>query len=245
MVSEIQKQIQKVLKSAVDIEVVASEKKEFGHYTTNVAFKLAKDLKKSPMEIAKEIESKAKSQKPTVFSKVEALPPGFVNFWLSPKLLQEELKTILKQKNKYGKSKVQSPKSKVNIEFVSANPTGPLTMANGRGGFYGDVLANVLEKAGQKVVREYYVNDAGNQVKLLGESILAAQGKMPQRDEYYKGAYIKKLKGKSAAQAVDVLLKEIKSSLKKAGIIHDVWFSEEKNLRENKALEKVLELFKN
>ena len=244
MVSEIQKQIQKVLKSAVDIEVVASEKKEFGHYTTNVAFKLAKDLKKSPMEIAKEIESKAKSQKPTVFSKVEALPPGFVNFWLKPEVLHKELKTILKEKKKYGQSHVKSHVSKVNIEFVSANPTGPLTMANGRGGFYGDVLANVLEKAGLDVTREYYVNDAGNQIKLLGESILAESGKIPQKEEYYKGSYIKQLKGKTAEQAAVVLLKEIKVSLKKSGIKHDIWFSEDKNLHKKKELTTTLEFLR-
>jgi arginyl-tRNA synthetase len=113
-------------------------------------------------------------------------------------------------------------------------------MANGRGGFYGDVLANVLENAGRKVTREYYVNDAGNQVKLLGESILAAEGKIPDKEEYYKGEYIKKLKGKSAKQAIAILLKEIKSSLKKAGIKHNVFFSEDKNLHKKGELDKTL-----
>jgi len=130
------------------------------------------------------------------------------------------------------------------LEFVSANPTGPLTMANGRGGFYGDALANILEAAGHNVTREYYINDTGNQIKLLGESILAAEENSPvggfTKDEHYKGEYIKELKGKSAKQAATLLLKSIKASLKKAGIKFDIWFSEEKNLCQKGALKKTL-----
>lgn len=244
MINEIKSQIQKLVGKDAEIDVFASDKEEFGHYSTNVAFKLAPALKKSPLEIAKEIVSKVKGQRPKVFSKVEAVQPGFVNFWLLPEILQKETAVILKQKNKYGKSHVKGQMSKVNVEFVSANPTGPLTMANGRGGFYGDVLARVLESAGHKVTKEYYINDAGNQVRLLGESILAAEGKIPEKEEYYKGEYIKKLKGKSAKQATAILLKEIKASLKKAGIKHDAWFSEDKNLHKKKELDKALEFLK-
>jgi len=117
-------------------------------------------------------------------------------------------------------------------------------MANGRGGFYGDVLSNVLESVGHKVTREYYVNDAGNQVRLLGESIKAVEGKIEDKEEYYKGDYIKKLKGKTAKQAIAILLKEIKKSLKKAGINQDVFFSEDKNLHKKDELNKVLKFLK-
>ncbi|MDP3729316.1 MAG: arginine--tRNA ligase [bacterium] len=241
MINIIEQKIKKAVGGKIAVQVMPAEKEEFGHYTTNVAFKLAGTLKKKPFEIAKELAQKLMDND---FESVEAREPGFINFRLRPRILQEELKTILKQKNKYGESKVKSRKLKVNVEFVSANPTGPLTMANGRGGFFGDVLANVLEKSGQKVTREYYINDAGNQVRLLGESIQAASGKIPKEDEHYKGGYIKKLKGKTPQQAIVVLLKEIQDSLKKSGIIHDVWFSEEKNLRKKKALEKVIELLR-
>ena len=243
MVEEIKKQIKKIVKEDVEIDVSASEKEDFGHYSSNVAFRLAPVLKKKPMEIAKDLESRIRNLESGIFERVESVPPGFVNFWLKPEVLQNELKVILKQKSKYG-SLVVGRKLSVNLEFVSANPTGPLTMANGRGGFYGDVLANVLENAGHKVTREYYVNDTGNQVKLLGESILAAEGKIPDKEEYYKGEYIKKLKGKSAKQATAILLKEIKVSLKKAGIKHDNWFSEEKNLHKKGELKKTLEFLK-
>ena len=121
------------------------------------AFLLAKDLKKPPLEIAKELvakiekEERGKKKEERLFSKVEAAPPGFVNFWLSPAALQKELVNVLRntclpagRRKKYEYTK----KAKINIEFISANPTGPLTMANGRGGFLGDVIANVLENVG-------------------------------------------------------------------------------------------------
>src|SRR3989344_234055 len=153
MLETIKKEIKKAVGQDLDIEVLASEKEDFGHYTTNVAFKIAPILKKAPFEIAKEIESKLGSPSASsgsIFAKIEAVQPGFVNFWLKPEVLQGELKEILKQKESFGKLRIQRP-LKVSVEFVSANPTGPLTMANGRGGFYGDVLANVLENAGHKV----------------------------------------------------------------------------------------------
>src|SRR3989344_3132718 len=255
MIGFVKKAIERATGRKIDFEVSASEKEDFGHYSTNVAFKLAPVLKKAPFEVAKEIALKLSSPSTrsigsgqassgSIFAKIESVAPGFVNFWLKPEVLQNELKEILKKKNKYGKSNVKSHMSKINLEFVSANPTGPLTMANGRSGFYGDVLGNVLENAGHKVRREYYVNDAGNQVRLLGESILAAAGKIPWKEEYYQGEYIKELKGKSAKQAIAILLKEIKKSLKSAGIKYDVWFSEDANLHKKGELKKTLEFLK-
>src|SRR3989338_8207539 len=240
MIDKIKKQIKQFIKENVEIDVSPAEKEEFGHYSANAAFGLAPVLKKKPLEIAADLVGKLKAQRDGIFEKIEAVPPGFVNFWLKPEVLQNEVKNILKPKAKRGNSKGL----KINLEFVSANPTGPLTMANGRGGFYGDVLARVLEKAGHKVTREYYINDTGNQIKLLGESILAAEGKIPGKEEYYKGAYIKKLKGKSAKQATAILLKEIKTSLKEAEIIHDVWFSEDKNLHKEREVKKMLEFLR-
>ena len=129
-----------------------------------------------------------------IFSKVEAVAPGFINFWISSAALQGSVAEILKENKNFGKlsgAKSASGGLKVNLEFVSANPTGPLTMANGRGGFYGTALANVLEKTGHKVTREYYVNDAGNQVRKLALSILAEKGFVPKFSEHYQGGYIK------------------------------------------------------
>ncbi len=255
MTAGIKKLIKQIASAEIDIEVSASDKPEFGHYSTNVAFKLAPIVKKSPFEIAKDLANKLGSES-KIFSKVEAVQPGFINFWIAPPALQKEAGEILKQGKNYGKLKTEGKKLKINLEYVSANPTGPLTMANGRGGFYGDALANVLEKAGQKVTREYYVNDAGNQVRLLGESILAEYGMLLPAENHYKGEYVKGLakilKSKAAKKNAEqvgkmasaLLLKSIKASLKKAGIRHDKWFSEEANLHKKGELKKVLEFLK-
>ena len=192
MIADIKKLIKQTASAEIDIEVSASDKPEFGHYSTNAAFKLAPIVRKSPLEIAKDLSQKLGEEK--IFSKVEAVAPGFINFWISSAALQGSVAEILKENKNFGKlsgAKSASGGLKVNLEFVSANPTGPLTMANGRGGFYGTALANVLEKTGHKVTREYYVNDAGNQVRKLALSILAEKGFVPKFSEHYQGGYIK------------------------------------------------------
>jgi len=223
-------ELAKIINDDLEIKISEPERSENGDYSTNVAFLLAKKEGRKLQEVAKELALRLSSGQ---FAERVAAKNGFVNIFLKDEVLLK----ALGEKEKFPKKK-----EKINVEFVSANPTGPLTMANGRGGFYGDVLSNVLKKTGYDVTREYYINDAGNQIKLLGESIQAAEGKIPEKEEYYKGEYIKKLKGKSAAEAASILLKEIKNSLKKAGIKFDVWFSEEKNLRKTGELKKVLEL---
>ena len=225
---ELRKEISKAVGEDMDIKISEPERPENGDWTSNIAFSLSKTLSKSPSEVATKIrEELIKSSK--IIARAET-KNGFLNIFLKDEVLLK----ALEEKEKFSKKK-----EKINVEFVSANPTGPLTMANGRGGFYGDALANVLEKVGYDVTREYYINDAGNQVKLLGESIRAAEGKIPQKEEHYKGEYIKELKGKSGTEAAEFLLGQIKESLKKAGIEFDIWFSE-KELREKKEPEKVL-----
>src|SRR3990167_3673379 len=227
---ELKKEISRVAGADIEIKLVEPERSENGDYSTNLAFLLAKKKGKSPNDIAEEVAHKLRSAKSDLIDRADSVG-GFVNVWVKDEALIKKLSKKLK---------FDKQNKKINVEFVSANPTGPLTMANGRGGFYGDALANVLEAAGHKVTREYYINDAGNQIKLLGESILAAEGKIPQKDEYYKGGYIKELKGKSAEAATKILLGEIKKSLKKAGIKFNVWFSEA-DIRKKNGLKKVLE----
>lgn len=224
----IKKNIKKIVEKAIggeainfSVEIPADKK--YGDYSTNVAMV----LKKNPTEIAEKIKS-------NIFEKVE-VKNGFINFFISPDYLKKELKNILKLKTK----KINK---KINVEFISANPTGPLTLGNGRGGFGGDVLCNVLEKAGYKVTREYYVNDTGAQIKKLGHSIIGDE------EAVYRGKYIddlnKKVKSKdpekAGEQAAKVILeKMIKPSIKKMGIKFDVWFSE-KSLYKNKEVDKVI-----
>ncbi len=229
MKEEIKKIIQSAIKSipadAVDFSVEVPTDKNNGDYSTNVALILAKKLGKNPAEVAKEIKEKIQSD---LFEKVEVAGPGFINFFISVKYLQDQLPVVLKEKNKFGNLTIGEGK-KINIEFVSANPTGPLTLGNGRGGFGGDVLSNVLEKAGYSVSREYYINDTGAQVKKLGHSVIGDAGAV------YKGKYIdelrKKVKGSDPEKVGEragkiILEKMIKPSVKKMGIKFDKWFSE-------------------
>lgn len=216
-----------------------------GDYSTNIALKLASIAKVNPLELSKMI----KEELDLIswgFGEIKAVNPGFINFFLSQDYLRDQVGLILKQKDKFGSSKIKR-KEKVNVEFISANPTGPLTLGNGRGGFCGDVLANVLQKAGYKVFREYYVNDVGEQVKKLGHSVIGDS------EAVYKGKYIEdlraKIKGKDAQKVGEkaakiILDKMIKPVIKKMGIKFDRFFSE-KEMYKGKELENVLkELFK-
>ncbi|MBI2609665.1 arginine--tRNA ligase [Candidatus Giovannonibacteria bacterium] len=229
---EIKRAVAEVSKGEEGFEFKVSEpeRSENGDFFTNAAFSLSRKLKKPPQEVAESLALRLRRGRYTLIERSEA-KNGFVNIFLKDSVLISTLE-----------EKISFPKreEKINVEFVSANPTGPLTMANGRGGFYGDVLSNILAKVGYDVTREYYINDAGNQVRLLGESIEAAEGKREVKEEYYQGGYIKELMGKSTEEAIQKLLGEIQSSLEKAGIKFDVWFSEEKNLRETKEFDKTL-----
>jgi len=232
---EIEKLIEKAVrdfyKKEVKVKVERPQDSVFGDYATNVAM----ILKKNPQEIADVIKDS------TILEKIE-VKAGFINFFLSKKYLQKQIKEILKKKEKFGQIKI-GKREKVNVEFISANPTGPLTLGNGRGGFCGDVLANVLTKAGFKAEREYYVNDTGEQVRKLGHSILGDS------EAVYRGDYIeelrKKIKGENAEKigekAAEIILKEtIKPTVGKMKIKFDTWFSE-KSLYQKKEVNKVLD----
>lgn len=218
-----------------EIRVERPKDEQFGEYTTNVALVLSKLVKKSPMEIAELLKNRlfdvAQSESSS-FQKVEVVQPGHINFYLSQKEITSVIEKILKEKNEYGHSTLGAG-AKVNNEFISANPTGPLTVGNGRGGFYADSVAKVLRKAGYEVVNEYYVNDAGEQIMKLGHSVLKDS------EAVYGGEYIEELHEKFAAigevratgeAAAEYVLDEmIKQSVKeKMQIIFDIWTSEKK-----------------
>lgn len=225
--------------SAKDLEVTRPSNSNFGDFSTNIAFKLAGQLKKDPNEIAKELAADMANW--DAIAKAEAVK-GFLNIYLEKEMFHEVIREILTKKEHYGDSEIKKDE-KVQVEFISANPTGPLTLANGRGGFGGDVLARVFAKAGAKVQREYLINDGGNQVKILGDSVLVAAGLLKKDDDIYKGEYIqewvmdnKKIieehqdKPKELGQiaAKDILEKLIKPSVKGMKINFDNWFSEQK-----------------
>jgi arginyl-tRNA synthetase len=146
----------------------------------------------SPLDLAKEIADKIESPE---FAKIEAVAPGFINFYLSPKYLQEQVRNIIEKGEEYGSSDLGKGK-KASVEFVSANPTGPLHIGNARGGPLGDALANVFAKAGYKVTREYLHNDVGGQIDRLGEAIyftIHPDQKAADYEVQYQGEYIKEL----------------------------------------------------
>ncbi len=222
----------------VDFSVTPTDIK-FGDYATNVAMILAKEVGKKPQEIATIIVEEL--TKNDIFEKVEIAGPGFINFKMNLSFFQKQVADIVELKEKYGASDLGKD-LKVNIEFISANPTGPLTLGNGRNGYFGDVLANVFKKYGAKVEREYYVNDRGVQLVALGHSVLKDD------EAVYKGAYIDELAPKITStnpvevgeQAATILMEEyVKKSIAKMGIKFDEWFSE-KSLHDSGEVAKAL-----
>lgn len=230
------------------ISVEHTKDEQFGDYMTNIAMVLAKELKKNPMEIADDLVTSLNgSIGKDTFNKIEAVKPGYINFYLAPKYFQEKVKEINEQENHFGDLKVGEG-AKVNNEFISANPTGPLHLGNGRGGFFGDAITKVLKKAGFEVINEFYVNDAGVQVEKLGHSVLKDQ------DAVYSGDYIDELNAKYASlgdvievgkkSAAEILEKIIKKTVEeKMKIDFDEWMSEQK-LKDEKYDERAIQMLK-
>jgi arginyl-tRNA synthetase len=152
--------------AAVDIERPAE--KAHGDYAANIALRLAKPLRRPPLEIAKAIAERVPPHE--AIAAVEAAPPGFINVRLAPVWLAKQVDAIASQGDRFGRNDALKGQ-KLQVEFVSANPTGPVTVANARGGPIGDVLANVLAFSGAAVQREYYINDAGTQLDVFGRSV--------------------------------------------------------------------------
>lgn len=227
----------------------------FGDYSTNIVFLLAKERGEPPHKIAEEIIESLKKEFSREFEKIETAKNGFVNFYLSREYLLERLKGILSDTD----TRIQTDDAdkKINLEFVSANPTGPLTLGNARSAAFGDALANILEKAGRKVTREYYINDVGNQVELLAESVKRRLQELEGEnidfpENLYQGEYIielaKEAKEKKVPEedltgfAVEKNLSGIKKSLAQFGIKFDVWFKES-SLKESDEISSILTLF--
>ncbi len=188
------KRVQSELRKLLEKEIVLEKPREkrFGHYATPIAFSMAKELRKSPMLIAEEI-AKSFEEHP-IFEKVEPIK-GYVNFKLSERFMDEYATWALENESAFGRDKQGE---KILLEFVSANPTGPLHIGHARGAVLGEALSRLGRHLGNDILKEYYINDAGNQIYLLGLSIylsakelLGEEVEWPQ--EYYRGDYIKEL----------------------------------------------------
>ena len=213
---------------------------------------IAKINKRNPPALAEEL-AKVLSDLDEIEAALAALP-GFVNLTLSPKFLWENLKLIVQNPEFYGRDENLIPQ-KILLEFVSANPTGPLHLASGRGGALGDSLVQILRRLGHDARAEYYVNDAGNQIQKFGKSLWARRHGQEVPEDGYHGDYVSDLaksfpaeadswrEEKLAAEGIAVLLKSHQDDMKAFGVSFDRWF-QESELHASKALEKTLELLK-
>src|SRR5438270_5571414 len=163
---------------------------EHGDYATNAAMQLAPVARMAPMRIAEALV--AALELPEGMGFAEVAPPGFINFRLDAGWVGGQVGEILRAGSAYGHVPVDNPRS-INVEFVSANPTGPLTLGNARGAFVGDLLCRVLESVGHRVTREYYFNDFNAQVRNLGLSVRARRVGDPIPEDGYHGKYVAEL----------------------------------------------------
>jgi len=263
---KIRSQIETVIKSAVsaavakgklpDIElsqIMIEKPREgvHGDFSTNIAMQMARQARKAPVQIAHIILEEI-DYRDTYIVQAESAGPGFINFFLSNDWLYENLVLIDQKKERYGEVNIGRGE-KVMVEFVSANPTGPLHMGNARGGALGDCIAGVLEKSGFDVTREFYINDAGNQIEKFGLSLEArylqqiyGENSVPFPEDGYQGEdiidhakeYIKQNGDKLVSvpsderrkalveYALPINLKRMKDGLSRYGIEYDVWFRE-------------------
>src|SRR5471030_3305733 len=220
-----------------------------GDMATNAAMVLAKEAKAKPRDLAEAIAAKLRAD--DLIASVDVAGPGFINLSLKPKAWSDALRTVLREGDRYGQS-ATGASEKVNVEYVSANPTGPMHVGHCRGAVFGDALASLLDFAGYDVTREYYINDAGAQVDVLARSAFLRYrealgediGAIP--EGLYPGDYLKpvgqalvaehgdKLRNLSEAawlptvraKAIAMMMEEIKGDLAALSIKHDVFFSE-------------------
>ncbi len=246
-----------------DITLEVPKIEEHGDFATNIAMVSAGLFKEPPRKLAERIVNRIPDPEGLI-DRIDIAGPGFINFFLKDIAWQSVLKRIVRGAENYGKSDWGGGK-RIQVEFVSANPTGPLHVGHGRGAVVGDVIARALEATGHSVEREYYINDAGRQMEILGHSILLRYFELFGKkrdfpDDYYQGEYIKEIarelkdiKGdyylkveesraikEASAFGARKILDGIQNDLQDFGIEYDCWFSE-KSLFEKSLVAKTVE----
>jgi len=232
---------------SIEVEVPASP--VHGDYASNVAMMLAAQVKQNPRKVAQIIQQNL-SNTENIIEKTEIAGPGFINFFIRDDIWQSVLKNIVKEKRGYGSLDIGKD-CKVILEFVSANPTGPLHIGHARGAVVGDVIANILSIAGFCVIKEYYINDAGNQMNNLGRSVLLRYRellgeKIEFPENFYRGNYITDIAAGIVEKygnkfifsdtqetiqqfteiASGIIMEGIKEDLRRFGVVFDNYFSE-------------------
>lgn len=252
--------LENVIKKTFNIEDEVNLSKpssvEFGDFTSNICFILSKKLALPPLAIAEKIKKNFSIEENDSLESIEIVAPGFINFYMNKKHHSDIINNILNLKDKYGQGKKN--KEIINIEYVSANPTGFLHVAHARGAALGDSLANIISFAGSEVIREYYINDAGSQINILAEAIyiryqqeLGKNLEMP--EDTYRGDDIvwfakkiiqkignkwadckfSEISGEIKTIATEQVLIKIKEDLKSMGVDFDIWFSEKSMYKDN------------
>jgi arginyl-tRNA synthetase len=222
---------------------------DFGDYSTNAAMMLAPSLGEPPRATAERLGEALGERLADAVERVEVAGPGFLNLFMTDAWYLGALAGLLASGDRYGAGSPDAPE-RVNVEFVSANPTGPIHVASGRHAAYGDSLCRILELAGHEVDREYYVNDHGTQVRLFAESIRArARGEEPPEDGY-RGDYVTELAGRIegaadadvdelARRGIELMLEGINATLERFGV-HMDRFASERELYESGAVDRTL-----
>ena len=245
-----------------DYVVEIPNNSDHGHFATNLSLTLASSQKRPPREIAGVIVDRLENHG-AIIDKMDIAGPGFINFWIKREEWVEALSRILLLGSDFGRSEHKTGE-RVLIEFVSANPTGPLHLGHGRGAALGDTLARILSHTGNDVVREFYINDAGQQIRLLGESIygrwrLMSDPDYPFPEKGYHGDYIANL-AEEISEEIDLgslsreeavtlcaekgkgkMLEEIREDLSQFRITFDVW-SKESDLHKDGHLKESLKI---
>lgn len=245
-----------------DFSLSPPKQESFGDLSSNIALLISKQIQKNPLEIAEEIKKTMLHQNLNDIEGITATKPGFINFVIKPRYYQNNLKLIIKNQENFGKNFKGKGKS-ANVEFVSANPTGPLTVGHGRNAVIGDTVSNILEWHDYNVTREYYYNDAGKQMRTLGQSVESRYFEYVKKpfefpSDGYQGEYIIEIAkniannyGKSLEQndekflteAEKVIFGQIKNSVNSLGIKFDT-FTNEKSFYKSGAIKKLLSQLK-
>jgi arginyl-tRNA synthetase len=208
----------------------------FGDYSTNAAMLLAPVLKASPRDVAERLGDELRGRLSDHLAKVEVAGPGFLNLWLGDAWFRDALRAVLDAGESFGAGGAKLSE-RINVEFVSANPTGPMHVGHARNAAYGDSLARLLVFEGHDVTREFYANDYGTQVRKLGESIQARARGEEVPEDGYQGEYVAGLAAEIpgaaemdvdalAQRGVELMLDQMRESLRHFRVRHDVWFSE-------------------
>jgi arginyl-tRNA synthetase len=223
------------------------KKADFGDYSSNAAMLLAPTLGEQPRAVAERLGDALGERLGDAVERVEVAGPGFLNLFMADRWYLEALAGMLEAREVFGQGDAGE---RVNVEFVSANPTGPITVASARHAAYGDSLSRLLERAGNEVEREYYINDTGTQVRLFGESIRArARGEEPP-EAGYLGEYVTELAGRIeggadadpdelARRGIELMLEGVRATLERFRVSMDEYFSE-RSLHESGAIEDAL-----